>query len=47
MTCKGLEPLIGTRTRVVEVLNRKRPFSIGMIRRLHKTLGISVDVLIG
>ncbi len=41
---KDLEPLIGTRTRVAEVLNRKR--SIGMIRRLHKHLGISADVLI-
>jgi HTH-type transcriptional regulator/antitoxin HigA len=28
------------------VLNRKRSFSIGMIRRLHKQLGISADVLI-
>src|SRR5271170_3603391 len=32
---KDLEPLIGTRTRVAEVLNRKRSLSIGMIRRLH------------
>ncbi len=43
---KDLEPLIGTRTRVAEVLNRKRRLSIGMIRRLHHTLGISADVLI-
>jgi len=43
---KDLEPLIGTRTRVAEVLNRKRSLSIGMIRRLHKHLGISADVLI-
>jgi HTH-type transcriptional regulator/antitoxin HigA len=43
---KDLEPLIGTRTRVAEVLNRKRSLSIGMIRRLHKRLGISAEVLI-
>src|SRR5580658_9705078 len=41
-----LEPFIGTRTRVAEVLNRKRSLSIGMIRRLHKHLGISAEVLI-
>lgn len=43
---KDLEPLIGTRTRVAEVLNRKRGLSIGVIRRLHDHLGISADVLI-
>lgn len=43
---KDLEPLIGTRTRVAEVLNRKRSLSIGMIRRLHQHLGISAEVLI-
>jgi HTH-type transcriptional regulator/antitoxin HigA len=43
---KDLEPIIGTRTRVAEVLNRKRSLSIGMIRRLHEHLGISADVLI-
>ena len=43
---KDLEPLIGTRARVAEVMNRKRGLSIEMIRRLHETLGISADVLI-
>ena len=43
---KDLEPLIGTRTRVSEVLNRKRGLSIEMIRRLHDRLGISAEVLI-
>ena len=43
---KDLEPFIGTRTRVAEVLNRKRSLSIGMIRRLHEHLGISAEVLI-
>ena len=43
---KDLESLIGTRTRVAEILNRRRNLSIGMIRRLHKRLGISAEVLI-
>ena len=46
LTRKDLEPLIGTRTRVAEVLNRRRSLSIGMIRRLHDQLGISAEVLI-
>jgi HTH-type transcriptional regulator / antitoxin HigA len=46
LTRKDLEPIIGTRTRVAEVLNRKRGLSIDMIRRLHDRLGISADVLI-
>ena len=43
---KALEPMIGTRARVTEVLNRKRNLSIEMIRKLHDELGISADVLI-
>jgi HTH-type transcriptional regulator/antitoxin HigA len=43
---KDLEPLLGTRTRVAEILNRKRNLSISMIRRLHDSLGISAEVLI-
>ena len=43
---KDLEPIIGTRTRVAEVLNRRRSLSIGMIRRLHDRLGISAEILI-
>jgi HTH-type transcriptional regulator/antitoxin HigA len=43
---KDLEGLIGTRTRVAEVLNRRRALSINMIRRLHERLGISAEVLI-
>jgi HTH-type transcriptional regulator / antitoxin HigA len=46
LTRKDLEPLIGTRTRVAEVLNRKRSLSIGMIRRLHDSLGISAEAVI-
>ena len=43
---RDLEEIIGTRTRIAEVLNRKRGLSITMIRRLHERLGISADVLI-
>jgi HTH-type transcriptional regulator/antitoxin HigA len=43
---RDLEEIIGTRTRIAEVLNRKRGLSVGMIRRLHERLGISAEVLI-
>ena len=46
LTRKDLEPMIGTRTRVAEVLNGKRNLSISMIRNLHAKLGISAEVLI-
>jgi HTH-type transcriptional regulator/antitoxin HigA len=43
---RDLAGIIGTRTRIAEVLNRKRGLSIAMIRRLHARLGISADILI-
>jgi HTH-type transcriptional regulator/antitoxin HigA len=43
---RDLEPLLGTRTRVAEVLNRRRGLSLNMIRRLHEKLGISAEILI-
>lgn len=46
LTRKDLEGIIGSRTRIAEVLNRKRGLSIDMIRRLHDRLGISAEVLI-
>ena len=46
LTRKDLEGILGTRTRVAEVLNRRRGLSIHMIRRLHDKLGLSADVLI-
>ena len=46
LTRKDLEPMIGPRNRVADVLNRKRSLSIEMIRQLHDRLGISADVLI-
>ena len=41
-----LEPYIGGRARVAEVLNRKRALSLNMIRRLHAGLGIPAEVLV-
>lgn len=43
---KDLIPLIGSRARVSEILNKKRSLSINMIRKLQKGLGISAEVLI-
>ena len=43
---RDLELYIGGRGRVSEVLNRKRPLSIGMIRALHRGLGIPAEVLL-
>ncbi len=44
---KDLEPYIGSRHRVSEVLSRKRGLSIEMIRRLHEGLKIPLEVLVG
>jgi HTH-type transcriptional regulator/antitoxin HigA len=46
LSIKDLEPIIGKSNRVYEVLNRKRPLTLAMIRRLHKNLGIPANVLI-
>jgi HTH-type transcriptional regulator/antitoxin HigA len=46
LTRKDLEGVLGSRTRIAEVLNRRRGLSINMIRRLHYKLGISAEVLI-
>lgn len=46
LSIKDLEPLIGKSNRVYEVLNRKRPLTLAMIRRLHQGLGIPAEVLI-
>ena len=43
---KDLEPLIGSRARVSEILNKKRFLSINMIRKLQEGLGISAETLI-
>jgi HTH-type transcriptional regulator/antitoxin HigA len=43
---KDLIPYIGSRSKVSEVLSRKRNLSSRMIRSLHRHLGISLEVLI-
>ena len=45
---KDLVPYIGSRSRsrVYEVLNRKRPLSLRMVWRLHQGLGIPAESLI-
>jgi len=43
---RDLEPYLGSRARVSEVLNRKRPLSVEMIRRLNAGLGIPAEILI-
>jgi HTH-type transcriptional regulator/antitoxin HigA len=44
---KALEPAIGSRARVSEVLSRRRRLTLEMIRRLRDQLGIPADVLVG
>lgn len=46
MTPKDLVPMIGRINRVYEVLNRRRPLTLGMIQRLHSRLGIPAESLI-
>ena len=45
LTRHDLEPYIGNRARVSEILNRKRLLTLRMIRNLHEGLGISLEVL--
>ena len=47
LTRKDLEPMIGSRARVSEVLSGKRRLTLPMIRRVRDGLGISADVLVG
>lgn len=46
MSVKDLVPFIGPLNRVYEVLSRKRPLTLNMIRRINKGLGIPAEVLI-
>ena len=43
---KDMEQYLGSASKVSEVLSRKRPLSMAMIRKLHKGLGISADILV-
>ena len=46
LSSRDLEPMIGSRGRVSEVLSRKRALTLPMIRRLAKGLDLPADVLI-
>ena len=46
LTRKDLEPIIGHRGRVAEILNRTRPLTLEMIRRLVEQLDLPADVLV-
>jgi HTH-type transcriptional regulator/antitoxin HigA len=46
LTRRDLEPYIGSRARVSEILNRRRPLTLAMIRRLHDGLGIPAESLL-
>ena len=41
-----LVPIIGSRARVSEIMNKKRPLTLAMIRRLHNELSIDANILI-
>jgi HTH-type transcriptional regulator/antitoxin HigA len=43
---RALVGVIGSRTRVYEVLRGARPLTLAMIRRLHEKFGIPAEVLI-
>ena len=43
---QSLVPFIGPKSRVSEVLNRKRPFTLKMIYQLHQGLQIPLEVFV-
>lgn len=43
---KDLEPMIGPRGRVADILNRTRPLTLEMIRRLVTQLNLPAEVLV-
>ena len=43
---KELIPLLGSKSRVSEVMNRKKPFTLKMIYNLHKVLGLPLEIFI-
>ena len=46
MTQKDMVPFLGTKSKVSEVLNRKRPLTLAMMRSLNKNLGIPAEILL-
>ena len=43
---RDLVPILGSRSRVSEILARKRPLTLPMMRKLHEQLGIPAEVLL-
>lgn len=43
---QALVPYIGSKSKVSEVLNKKRSLSLSMMRALHKGLGIPAEILL-
>jgi len=46
LTRKDLIPIIGSQSKVSEVLRRKRPLSLSMMRNLHEKLHIPTEILL-
>ena len=46
LTAKDLEAFIGSSGRVSEILNKKRPLSLRMVKRLHEGLNIPYESLL-
>jgi HTH-type transcriptional regulator/antitoxin HigA len=46
LTVKDLEPVIGRKNRVYEVLSRRRPLTLRMIEGLHTKFGIPAESLL-
>ncbi len=46
LTRKDLEPYLGSRARVAEIMNRARPLTLEMIRRLSEELGLPAEILV-
>lgn len=46
LTRADLEPFLGSRGRVSEILNRRRPLTLEMIRKLQSGLGLPADILV-
>ena len=46
LSYKDLEPILGSKARVSEILNKKRSLSLNMIRKIRESLGISAEILI-
>ena len=41
-----LAKVVGSRPRASEIMNRKRPLTLGMIQKINSELGIPADVLV-